>query len=356
MNSFRNWYTQWWPPAPKFTESDVPSQVGRIFMVTGANTGIGFELCKMLYTTGATVYLATQRKEFAEDTINKIISTSPKPKNPANLKPLEIDLSDFQSIKAAAAFFSDHEQYLDILWNNAGVGSLALPASYRTVQGLNGIIGINAVGPHLLTHLLLPKLQSAARMSADVFESNENTTNLAKRLNPGRVRVVWTSSNLVDLSGPKRGIDMKAVRDGGSGDPGTDYAISKCANWAFAVEMARRYGHGHDGIVAIAQNPGNLNTASFQGVSKPVMATLNLFKLLSDPKYGAYTELFAGLGPEVAAAGSGSYIIPWGRIMPEAQMTRQDIVKALKPVDEGGEGLASEFWGWCEDKWRGFEE
>lgn len=60
MQSLRSWYTQWYPPSPTFTEADVPSQKGKIFLVTGCNAGIGLELCKLLYTTGATVYLTTR--------------------------------------------------------------------------------------------------------------------------------------------------------------------------------------------------------------------------------------------------------------------------------------------------------
>ncbi|TDZ33013.1 putative oxidoreductase [Colletotrichum spinosum] len=353
MQSLRNIYTQWWPPSPTFTETEVPYQVGRVFMVTGSDSGIGFELCKMLHTTGATVYMASLSRDLAEKAIDRITSAVPSPANPVTLKPLELDLADFESVKAAVAAFSSQESHLDVLWNNAGVGSGVLPASYRTAQGLNGIIGINAVGPLLLTTLLLPQLQEAASRSAS--ESNDYASGIQEnaRRNPGRVRVVWTSSNLVDLSAPEGEIDMEAIRNGGSESPNINYAMSKCANWAFAAEMARRYSHGTEGIVAVAQNPGNLNTGAFKGTPAFYMTVLNALKILSGPKSGAYTELFAGLSPVVAEAGSGAYVIPWGRIMPEESMTRQDIVKAFKPVDEGGGGLSQEFWQWCESQWKG---
>lgn len=56
--------TQFWPPRPRFTDADISkdSQVGRVFIVTGGNTGIGYELCRILYGTGATVYMATRSK------------------------------------------------------------------------------------------------------------------------------------------------------------------------------------------------------------------------------------------------------------------------------------------------------
>jgi short-subunit dehydrogenase len=54
--------TQFYPPAPTFTEADVPNQNGRIFLVTGGSYGIGFELCNMLYGRGATVYMTSRSK------------------------------------------------------------------------------------------------------------------------------------------------------------------------------------------------------------------------------------------------------------------------------------------------------
>ncbi len=57
-----NWYTQFFPPKPTFTEADVPSQKGRVFIVTGASAGIGLALCRILYNTGATVYMACRSK------------------------------------------------------------------------------------------------------------------------------------------------------------------------------------------------------------------------------------------------------------------------------------------------------
>lgn len=60
MASLRSLYTQLFPPKPTFTEDNVPSQQGKVFIVTGGNSGVGFELCKILYGTGATVYMASR--------------------------------------------------------------------------------------------------------------------------------------------------------------------------------------------------------------------------------------------------------------------------------------------------------
>jgi hypothetical protein len=60
LASLRNLRNQWFPPSPTFTEIDVPSQTGRVFIVTGGNAGVGYELCKMLYGTGATIYMTSR--------------------------------------------------------------------------------------------------------------------------------------------------------------------------------------------------------------------------------------------------------------------------------------------------------
>lgn len=55
MAAFLNWFIQAFPPKPMFTEASVTSQQGRVFIVTGGNAGVGYHLCKMPYSTGATI-------------------------------------------------------------------------------------------------------------------------------------------------------------------------------------------------------------------------------------------------------------------------------------------------------------
>ena len=61
--------------------------------------------------------------------------------------------------------------------------------------------------------------------------------------------------------------------------------------------------------------------------------------------YGAYTELFAGLSPEVTASANGAYVLPWGRV---AGTLREDLLLAQRSEGEGGTGVAARFWDWCE--------
>jgi len=73
--------------------------------------------------------------------------------------------------------------------------------------------------------------------------------------------------------------------------------------------------------------------------------------LFKGAKFGAYTELFAALSPEVTLEKNGSFIIPWGRFGP----IPCDILQGLKPKGNGGTGLSESFWAWCEQETAKFE-
>lgn len=124
-------YTQLYPPKPTLTEANLPEQNGKVFIVTGGNSGIGFEIVRILYLKGAKVYMAARSEAKAKEAIKLIKSANPT--KYGEIKFLHIDLSDLTTIKKAAEDFAAQEEKLDVLWNNAGVGSL--PADQRTPQG-----------------------------------------------------------------------------------------------------------------------------------------------------------------------------------------------------------------------------
>ncbi|KAM7207242.1 hypothetical protein V8F20_002508 [Naviculisporaceae sp. PSN 640] len=332
LSGLRATLTQIYPPKPTFTEANVPagSQRGRVFIVTGGNAGIGLELTKILYAAGATIYIASRSKDKVEAAIKDIKAKSTSSTTSGQLKFLHLDLNDLNIVRAAAKTFAEQESRLDVLWNNAGTGANAVKPGQRTAQDLEPFIGFHCVATLLFTQLLVPQLRAAAASSPR-----------------GQTRVIWTSSGLAEAGSPPNGVDW-AVIDKGTNKPMQNYGASKAGTWFLSREFARRY--KNDGIISVCLNPGYLKTASFDGTPAAVMFIMNRV-MLSEPIFGAYTELFAGLSPEVTLEKSGSYIIPWGRIRANTATGRQDLIKAGDSVEEGGLGYGDKLWKWCEEKW-----
>ncbi|ETS73445.1 hypothetical protein PFICI_15050 [Pestalotiopsis fici W106-1] len=321
---------QFWPPSPSFTEANIPngSQKGKVFMVTGGNSGLGYELCKILITSGATVYMATRSKERAEEAIKSIIDTVSDTPERGQLHFIHLDLADLASVRTAAKEFAQKENKLDILWNNGGIGANAVKYGERTKQDLEILMGIHCVGALLFSELLVPQLKAAAVQGAPS-------------------RVVWLTTVLVDTSAPKNGIEFPAVETGYEARM-DNYAASKAGVWMLAREFARR--HKEEGIISVALNPGSLETGSFRGTPS-IMMFLMRITILHKPIYGAYTMLYAGLSPEVTIDNSGIFIYPWGRLVSDRDVIRKDILHAEKSTDDGGLGLAAQLWEWCQSKW-----
>src|SRR5690349_6222286 len=110
-----------------FTEADVPDQSGKCFIVTGANTGIGFEIARVLGERGARVLLACRDAHKADAAIARVKRIVPR----ADLAFLPLDLADLESVRVAAEL-AGKESRIDALINNAGV---MIPPLMRTKQG-----------------------------------------------------------------------------------------------------------------------------------------------------------------------------------------------------------------------------
>ncbi|KAL8742221.1 MAG: hypothetical protein Q9184_008287 [Pyrenodesmia sp. 2 TL-2023] len=320
--SFRAQWTQLFPPNHHpLTELTLPNQSGKVFIVTGGNSGVGLELVEILYNKDATVYMASRSQDKALATITAIQARNPLATG--RLEFLHLDLNDLTTIKASAAAFAERESALHVLWNNAGIA--AVPAGSLSKQGLEQHLAVNCLGPFLFAQLLLPQLRAAAASVP------KNT-----------VRVVWSSSAVVDSKAPPGGIVLEELSSP-AGDPVHNYAISKAGNWMLAAEWNKRA--GCEDILSLTQNPGNLSTNIWQHTSK-VLRVL-LWPVLYKPRNGAHTMLWAGLSSDVHEGDGGRYVVPWGRWHPNP---RRDIIKSLKSKDEGGTGIAKDFWDWCEEQ------
>ncbi|ERT01874.1 hypothetical protein HMPREF1624_00168 [Sporothrix schenckii ATCC 58251] len=337
-------------PAPKFTEKNLKNLAGKVYLITGANAGVGKELTRILYTQNATVFMACRSQAKCEKAMEDVKAAAPS--STGALHFVQIDLGDLRTIKPAVESFLAKAKRLDVLFNNAGV---MLPPSETTttVQGFDLQLGTNTVAPFLLTQLLTPILQATAK--------DETAAG-----NPAGVRVVWVASMAAELYSGKNGVDMTNLPMGSKtyarpiSDPMELYGNSKAGSYLHSVEYARR--HKADGIVSVAANPGNLDSDLYRSIGgrqedKPQQqeqevglswyqrAAMKYFRtqMLHPPVYGAYTELFAGLSPDVTLDKSGAWIGPWGRFFG----MRSDIASYGKPKSEcGGKGGAEAFWTW----------
>ncbi|KAI9676691.1 MAG: hypothetical protein M1822_008254 [Bathelium mastoideum] len=299
--SWSSWLTQMFPPKPTFTEIDLPDLSGKVYIVTGSNTGVGKEVAQILYSKNAK----------------------------GSLVFLYLDLADLSTIKPAVERFTSQESKLHVLFNNAAVQALGNDGSTKTAQGHEMHIGVNVLGVFLFAKLLTPILVATAKTEAK-----------------DSVRVVWVSSLGAEIVGGKSyGLSLNYLNYWPALSPLERYGISKAGSWLHGVEFAKRY--QADGVVSIPCNPGHLRSDLYREGSFLFKAILSA-TLLHPPVNGAYTELFAGLSPELTMDNTGEYVVPWGRLYP----IRPDLLDATKSEKEGGNDHAKKFWDWSEEQVR----
>ncbi|KAK6379180.1 short-chain alcohol dehydrogenase [Exophiala oligosperma] len=316
------WNQSFFLPQPTLTEKNLPDQTGKVFIITGANTGIGYHVAAILYSLNAKVYVGARSESKATEAISSIKKLHPSSKGA--LEYLHLNLSDLTTIKGTAEEFMRRESKLHWLDNNAGV--MIPPAGSKGAQGMDLQFQTNILGPFLLTKLLLPVLKRTAE--------SEPT---------GTVRVSWAGSLAVDLGSPKGGMAWKSASDGvstldDSHGIRTNYGISKAANYFLGNEFAKRFGE-RDGVMHNSYNPGNLKSDLQRHTSGLVRRLIDL--MLYPAVFGAYTELYAGLSQELTMKGDqGLFIAPWGR--------RASVRKDLEDEVVKEDGQAAKLFEWCD--------
>ncbi|KAI1330246.1 short-chain dehydrogenase [Xylariaceae sp. FL0255] len=325
---FSSQLTQFFPPKPTFTEENVSDLSGKVYLVTGANTGIGKQLARLLYSKNGKVYLACRSESKATDAIEDIKKSHPS--STGSLVFLQFDLNDLAAVKAAAEKFLATETKLHVLFNNAGVQNSNNPP--KTVQGYDHHMGINTLAPFLFTKLLTPLLKSTVAAAP-----------------AGLVRVVWVSSQGNELSALNSvGLDMENLDyNKKNEDDLTEYAFSKVGNWMHGVQYGKL--HKADGIISISLNPGNITSDLYRENKRlPIRMAI---ALLGHPEInGAYTELYAGVSPDITIEKTGGWVIPFGRLA----AIRKDLLAATKSPEEGGNGTVAKFWEWSEEQVKPF--
>lgn len=282
-----------------YREADVPDQQGRTALITGANTGIGFEAARVLAQRGARVLLACRSADRANDAIDAITRVAPS----AELKWIALDLASLESVAAAAEEVNE-EPHLDLLINNAGV---MMPPKSATADGFELQFGVNHLGHFALTGRLLAALKY--RPGARIV----NVSSTAHR--GGRIDY--------DDLGAERGYSRMGR-----------YQMSKFANILFTYELQRRLAADGCPAIAVACHPGATDTELGRHIPLPIaIALLPIRLFMNATAEGALPTLMAATADGVQG---GDYFGPtrWGELSHSAR--KVDTTPASKDADDAG--------------------
>ena len=259
-----------------WTEKDVPDQSGRLAIVTGSNTGLGYDTARVLVARGAAVVMAVRDTAKGDAAAARLRSLSPG----ADITVQKLDLGSLASVREAAAALAAAHPRIDLLINNAGV---MYPPKGTTADGLELQFGTNHLGHFALTGLLLPNLLPVDGSRVVVVAS------IAHNL---RAKIDFD-----DLQWERRRYDRIA-----------SYGQSKLANLMFAYDLQRRLAAAKAKTIAVAAHPGVAATELTRHVPGAGLPGVNwLFgRILNTAEMGALPTLRAATDPEVEG---GQY---WG--------------------------------------------
>lgn len=253
-----------------WTADDIKPQTGKSFLITGANTGLGYETALALAKNQATVILAGRSESKLVAARDSIAADAPN----ANLTIAVLDLNSIASITAFAQAYSQKHTSLDVLINNAGI---MFPPAGKTENGFETQFGVNFIGHYVLTALLFPLLKNSPH---------------------GRI---VTLSSIAHLNSK---IDFDNLKLEKPFDKFREYGQSKLADLIFALELHRRIEKNNLQLVSVACHPG---------VSKTELLRYDAPDMINSV---AYMEANQGAFPALYAATqslpSGSYIGPDG--------------------------------------------
>jgi NAD(P)-dependent dehydrogenase (short-subunit alcohol dehydrogenase family) len=258
-----------------WTTASIPDQTGRTAVITGANTGLGYETAAALAAKGAHVVLAVRNLDKGKDAADRITAAAPG----ASVALQELDLTSLESIRTAADELRAKHEAIDLLINNAGV--MMTPKS-TTKDGFELQFGTNHLGHFALTGLLLDRVLAVSGS-----------------------RVVTVSSTGHRFARGIRFDDLQWERDYNRVGA---YGQAKLANLMFTYELQRRLIGTN--TIAAAAHPGGSNTELARNLPRLVNAAIQpLALLMQGPDMGALPTLRAATDPGVLG---GQYFGPNG--------------------------------------------
>ena len=295
----------------EFNMDMVPDQRDRIAIVTGANSGLGYETALALAKKKMKVIMACRNEARAEQSKEKIIAEVPN----ADVQIMMVDLKSLQSVRTFANQFLEKYTRLDLLINNAGI---MMPPFELTEDGFESQMAINYFSHFALTGLLLPRLQ-----------------------NTPQSRVVMMSS-IAHRGGY---INLDDIHSKAKYSPMGAYARSKLACLMFAYELQRRLdAQGIASPLSVACHPGIAVTQLQQSLPaflRVLFGVLIVFVAKHSAARGAESTLYAALGANVKG---GEYFGPGGKMEFKGAATKVDSTPRSKEVE-----TAQQLWKLSEE-------
>lgn len=249
-----------------WTFSNIPDLTGKTIIVTGANSGLGFESVKAFAQNGANVVMACRSIEKGETARKKIVRLYPS----SIIQVMELDLADLKSIRTFAATFRESHAHLDVLLNNAAV--MMVPYSL-TKDGFESQMGTNHLGHFALTGILMDVLKKS----------------------PGS-RVVNVSS-LSHKQG-EMDFDNLLFENGKDFTPMKAYGRSKLSNLLFTYELQRFFELKGIDCMAVAAHPGMSNTKNSSRIDRGLLMKFynaSFSHIIQQPSMGALPEIRASV-------------------------------------------------------------
>jgi len=283
----------------KWTPRNIPDLTGKVAIVTGANSGIGFETAKALAEKGAKVILACRNLDKANLAAKEIRSMVRK----AKLEIIQLDLADLASVRKFADTFKSKYGSLDLLINNAGI---MIPPLTKTADGFEVQFGANHLGHFALTGLL-----------SEVILATPNA------------RIVNVSSGAHRMGTGT--IDFDNLNAEKGYQPANAYAQSKLANLLFTLELNSHLENIDSDVIATAAHPGWTVT----GLQKGFLHTVSEW-IGQRPEMGALPTLQAALDPD---AKRNDYFGPSGFMEMRGYPQKVETGDAAKDVN-----LAKRLW------------
>ncbi|EXJ76258.1 uncharacterized protein A1O5_00766 [Cladophialophora psammophila CBS 110553] len=312
-----------------WSPESLPDLMGRVYLVTGGNTGIGFQTVLGLARQNATVYIGIRSEGKGAAAIEAVRAE----KGDAKVEFVKMDMMDLKTVVRVAEEIIRKEKLLHGLVNNAGI--MATPYEESSDgDGCEAQFQTNYLSHWLLTFHLLPLLLETSRQSP-----------------MGTVRIVNVSSDGHLIFGAPSGIDFNDINQTqtGKGGPWSRYGSSKLANILHAKELNRRYGGSERGCIWTASlHPGTVDTKLSTGATgssffQVILPILKFFGAYSKVDTAAYTSLYAVASDEFTQNLSGEYLQPVTKLG-----------KASKQANDPK--LAKDLWSWtlAEMSVRGF--